>query len=94
VYAALQINSIQDDIKAFFSDEKWRLAERSDLAKSPEKRLSIAKAFSLTNALHENIMEINTTFTVLGVAITKTLFISLITAVVGALASWISSLLN
>jgi len=94
IYTALLINGIQDDMASWFSDEKWRLAERMDLARNPAKRVEIRKCYWMCVSLHEHMEEIDSTFTIMGIKVTKGFFASILTAVGASLISWISTILN
>jgi len=92
IYTGLMINLVIDRISTFLADEKWRLSIRGETAKTEDKRDQIRFAYTVTKAQYNNIREVDTTFTILGVKITPALFVSLASAVAAGVVSWIADL--
>jgi len=92
IYTGLMINLLIDKISAFLSEEKWRLSIRAEVAKTEDKREQIRFAYTVTKAQYNNIQEVDTTFTILGVKITPALFISVASAVTAGVVSCLADL--
>jgi len=94
VYTALQINNTQGNISKWLAEEQWRLLVRVRVARNADKKPKLEQCYDLTRALAQNIKDVDSTFTILGLAITPTLFGSLVAAILASIASWVSSVMG
>jgi len=94
IYTGLMINLVIDRISRFLADEKWRLSVKAEAVKSDQKRDQLRFAYTVTKAQYNNILEVDTTFSILGIKITPALFATLASAVATGIVSWLATLFD
>jgi len=95
LYRGMQINAILDDFLVFFSNKAYRLCVKAnqDVHINDEDRKRLTLCQNLCAGIRKYMLQNPTYLTLFGVAINQTLFVSVATATVGSLWTWLSSYL-
>lgn len=104
IYTALAINTVQDNLRSHFDRASWRaqvLSEPLSSFELPQREYDDAemsrrkKAYVMLWGMQRYLRQTegDTTFSLLGVTVTKARFVSLGVSLAAAVGSWVSSLL-